>query len=190
VTPAAAARSSAQVALIGFMGSGKSTVGRLLAARLGYAFLDMDEWIEARQGRTVRQIFQIDGEEAFRELESSALRELSSRRRVVIAAGGGAPVREANWPFFRQAATFYLEISFEEFLRRTASNPDRPLRGRPVEELRLLFESRLPVYRELGQRVSSQSRAPAQVVEEILERLRTGGRGPQPRPDRGPAGRA
>ncbi len=145
-----AARPPARVALIGFMGCGKTTVGRLLAARLGYAFLDLDQWLERRHGRSIRQIFQESGEEAFRDLESSALRELSSRRRVVIAAGGGAPVREANRPFFREAATFYLEISFEEFLRRTAASRDRPLLGRPPEELAALFAGRLPVYREIG----------------------------------------
>jgi len=167
----------ARVALIGFMGCGKTTIGRLLAARLGYAFLDLDQWLERRQGRSIRQIFQSEGEEAFRNLESSALREHSSSRRVVIAAGGGAPVREANQPFFRQACTFYLEISFGEFLRRTAANPDRPLRGRPEEELARLFENRLPIYRQLGERVSSEGRAPARVVEEILEKLRARGRG-------------
>ncbi len=168
------------MALIGFMGCGKTTVGRLLAARLGYPFLDLDQWLEHRQGRSIRQIFQESGEEAFRDLESSALRELSSRRRVVIAAGGGAPLREANRGFFRQASTFYLEISFEEFLRRTAASADRPLRGRPPEELARLFESRLPVYRELGERVASEGRTPAQVMEEILEKLRGKRRQAQP----------
>jgi len=169
------ARPPARVALIGFMGCGKTTVGRLLSARLGYAFLDLDQWLERRGGRSIRRIFQESGEEAFRDLESSALQELSSRRRVVIAAGGGAPVREANRPFFREAATFYLEISFEEFLQRTAASRERPLLGRPPEELAALFAARLPVYREVGERVLSEGRTPAQVAEEILERLR--GRG-------------
>jgi len=171
VAPAPASRQPSRVALIGFMGSGKTTVGRLLAARLGYAFLDLDEWIARRAGKSVRRIFQTEGEESFRELEAAALQELSSRRRVVIAAGGGAPVREANRAFFRAAPTVYLEISFEEFLRRTAANPGRPLRDRPVGELSALFESRLPVYRELGIRVSSQGRNPREVVEEIVDRL-------------------
>jgi shikimate kinase len=166
------ARPPARVALIGFMGSGKTTVGRLLAAMLGYAFLDLDQWLERRRGKSIRQIFQESGEEAFRDLESSALRELSSRRRVVIAAGGGAPVREANRPFFRAAATFYLEISFEEFLRRTAASQDRPLLGRPPQELAVLFAGRLPIYRELGEKIVSEGRTPAQVMEEILERLK------------------
>ncbi len=165
------------MALIGFMGCGKTTVGRLLAARLGYAFLDVDQWLESRGGKSIRRIFQDSGEEAFREQESSALRELSSRRRLVIATGGGAPMREANRSFFRQSATFYLEISFEEFLRRTEASPDRPLRDQPLEELARLFERRLPIYRELGEKVSSEGRAPAQVVEEILEKLRPRGRG-------------
>jgi shikimate kinase len=164
----------ARVALIGFMGSGKTTVGRIVAARLGYAFLDLDERIQAQHGLSVRQIFQSAGEEAFRELESSALRELSSRRRAVVAAGGGAPVREANRWFFRESHTFYLEISFAEFLRRTASSPNRPLRGLSEAELQALFASRLPVYRELGDTVVSEGRVPAQVAEEILERLRSG----------------
>jgi shikimate kinase len=133
------------VALIGFMGCGKTTVGRLLAARLGYAFLDLDRWLERRRGKSVRQIFQESGEEAFRDLESSALRELSSRRRVVIAAGGGAPVREANRPFFHEASTFYLEISFEEFLR-ARSQPDR-LPGRPWRSWRAVRESPVGVPR-------------------------------------------
>ena len=170
-----AARPPARVALIGFMGCGKTTVGRLLAARLGYAFLDLDQWLERRRGRSIRQIFQESGEEAFRDLESSALRDLASRRRVVIAAGGGAPVREANRPFFRGASTFYLEISFQEFLRRTTASQDRPLLGRPPEELAALFAGRLPVYREIGERVLSEGRTPAQVTEEILERLRARG---------------
>ena len=168
---------AARVALIGFMGSGKSTVGRLLASRLGYAFLDLDAWIEGQRGQSIRQIFETEGEEAFRELEASALRKLSTRRRVVIAAGGGAPVREANRAFFLETATFYLEISFAEFLRRTAASAERPLRGRPLEELAALFESRLPVYRELGMIVSSEGRAPAQVAEEILKKLKRRSRG-------------
>jgi len=177
VAPAAAARLPARVALIGFMGAGKSTVGRLLASRLRYAFLDLDAWIEGQRGQSIRQIFETEGEEAFRLLERDALAALASHRKVVIAAGGGAPMSEDNRAFFRDAATFYLEISFEEFLRRTAGSPDRPLRGRPLEELRALFESRLPVYRKLGVIVSSEGRTPPQVVEEILEKLKRRSRG-------------
>jgi shikimate kinase len=79
---------------------------------------------------------------------------------------------EDNRAFFRDAAsTFYLEITFEEFLRRTAASADRPLRGRPLEELRALFERRLPVYRELGEPIRAEGRSPREVVEEILEKL-------------------
>jgi shikimate kinase len=161
----------ARVALIGFMGAGKSTVGRQLAARLGYAFVDLDREIEEGSGKAIREIFSEQGEEAFRRLETDALAALASRRRVVVAAGGGAPVQPENRAFFHETATFYLEIGFEEFLRRTLANPARPLRGRPEEELRALFERRLPVYLELGQAIRSERRSPREVVEEILERL-------------------
>jgi len=161
-----------RVALIGFMGAGKSTIGRQLAARLGYAFVDVDQRIEARSGRTIRAIFAESGEEAFRRLASQTLAELATRRRVVIASGGGAPARPENRGFFLTAATFYLEISFEEFLRRTASSPVRPLRSsRSADELRALFERRQPVYRELGKPVRSEGRSPREIVEEILELL-------------------
>jgi len=172
VAPAAIARLPARVALIGFMGSGKTTIGRLLAARLGYAFLDLDEQIERQRGQSIRQIFETEGEEAFRLLERDALAALASRRQVVVAAGGGAPMSEDNRAFFRDAvSTFYLEISFAEFLRRTAASADRPLRGRPLEELRALFERRLPVYRELGEPIRAEGHSPREVVEEILEKL-------------------
>lgn len=159
------------IALIGFMGAGKSTVGRQLAARLGYDFVDVDQRIEARGGRSIRRIFAESGEEAFRRLESETLRELASRRRVVIASGGGAPARPENGDFFRAVATFHLEISFEEFLRRTASSRDRPLRSRSASELRALYEQRLPLYRELGRSIRGEGRSPREIVEEILELL-------------------
>jgi shikimate kinase len=135
------------VALIGFMGSGKSSVGALLAARLGYHFLDLDALIEERVGKPIRRIFEQDGEEAFRELETRALQDLPG------------------------AATFYLEISFDVFWKRTASDPARPLLRKSREELRRLYESRLPAYREAGLRVDAGSREPAEVVTEILRLL-------------------
>jgi shikimate kinase len=83
------------VALIGFMGCGKTTVGRLLAARLGYAFLDLDQWLERRQGKSIRQIFQESGEEAFRDLESSAL-AVSRRRWRRPGGGAGTEVNRVS----------------------------------------------------------------------------------------------
>jgi shikimate kinase len=168
------------VALIGFMGSGKSTIGRLLASRLGYAFVDLDEVIEAESGRRIRDLFAEEGEPAFRARESAALAKLAGHRNLVLAAGGGAPIRHENRTFFRTAATFYLEISFKEFLKRTASGADRPLRSRSLEELKALYERRRPVYEALGIRISTGGGSPREAVEEILDRLRGGIDTPHP----------
>jgi shikimate kinase len=158
-----------RIALIGFMGSGKSTVGRLLARELGYRFVDADQLIEKQTGRSIREIFAEKGEEEFRRLESLALEGLSRKRRVVIAAGGGAPIRLENRSFFTgSATTFYLSVSFEEFLRRTGIDPARPLLARGREELQVLYNSRRPVYESLGSRVATDGRAPAEVAAEII----------------------
>jgi shikimate kinase len=160
------------VALIGFMGSGKSTIGRLLASRLGYAFVDLDKVIEAESGRSIRELFAEEGEEAFRARESAALASLAGHRNLVLAAGGGAPVSEQNQAYFRAAATFYLEITFEEFMRRTARSKARPLRRRSIKELKELYELRRPIYEALGPRILTGGRSPQEAVEEILDRLR------------------
>ncbi len=160
------------VALVGFMGSGKSTIGRLLASRLGYSFVDLDAVIEAESGRSIRELFAEEGEPAFRARESAALASLAGRRSLVLAAGGGAPITEQNRPFFRAAATFFLEITFEEFLERTARSKKRPLRRRSIEELKALYERRRPVYEALGPRIPTSGRSPQEAVEEILDRLR------------------
>jgi shikimate kinase len=167
------------VALIGFMGSGKSTIGRLLASRLGYAFVDLDTVIEAESGRSIRELFAEEGEPAFRTRESAALASLAGRRNLVLAAGGGAPIGEGNRAFFRAAATFYLEITFEEFLERTARSKKRPLRRRSIGELKALYERRRPVYESLGLRISTEGRSPQEAVEEILDRLLRGSNRPE-----------
>jgi shikimate kinase len=162
------------VALIGFMGSGKSTIGRLLASRLGYTFVDLDAVIEAESGRSIQELFAEEGEPSFRVRESAALAALADRRSLVVATGGGAPIPEKNQAFFRAAATFYLEISFEEFLRRTTRSSERPLRGRSAEELRELYERRRPIYEALGARIPTGGRSPQEAVEKILDLLRGG----------------
>jgi shikimate kinase len=172
------------VALIGFMGSGKSTVGPLLAARLGYGFLDLDALIEERAGKPIRRIFAEEDEEVFRDLESQVLQTLPGAAAaaqgqgeggLVVAAGGGAPLRPENRRWFRErAVTFYLEISFDTFLTRTASDPARPLLLKSQEELRQLYESRLAAYREAGRRVRADTSGPEQIVAEILRLLGRG----------------
>jgi shikimate kinase len=166
-------RAPQRIALIGFMGSGKTTVGRLVATRLGYRFLDLDILIVENAGKSIRRIFSEDGEEAFRRIESDALYSLREMNRSVIATGGGAPIRQDNQEFFENlAATFYLEVSFKEFLNRTGRDHRRPLLDKSDRDLEKLYSSRLPIYRSLGQRVLTDSRNPQDIALEILSKLK------------------
>jgi shikimate kinase len=162
----------ARIALIGFMGSGKSTVGRILARSLGYVFVDLDTAVEQRAGMTVARIFEERGEEAFRLMEQEAVAALAARTRVVVAAGGGAPVREANRRFFSQLCrTFHLEVSFETVAQRTGSGAARPLLASGEAAVRRLYEERLPLYGSLGTGVPTDGRTPVEVAEEIVSLL-------------------
>jgi shikimate kinase len=154
------------------MGSGKTTVGRLVAARLGYRFLDLDVLITENAGKSIREIFDEDGEDVFRQIESDTLYSVREMNRLVIATGGGAPVRQENQEFFENlASTFYLEVSFEEFLNRTGRDHTRPLLDRSEMELAKLYKSRVSIYRSLGQRVVTDSRKPQDIAAEILKKL-------------------
>ncbi len=160
---------SPKIALIGFMGSGKSTVGRLLAERIGYRFLDLDEIIESEAEKPVREIFAAYGEEEFRRLETEALYSLTGRNKLVIATGGGAPTRKENRAFFqKESFTIYLEVSFKEFLKRTGEDEARPLLKLPRKELWSLYEKRLSVYRALGRLIKTCGKSPENITEEII----------------------
>ena len=164
------------ICLIGFMGCGKSTVGRLLAERLGYAFLDLDALVEERRGKSILEIFRCEGEEAFRGYETDALNSLTGRGRLVLAAGGGAAARPENSRFFLEHSfTVHLQVSFPEALARTRFDPLRPLLRLPQESLKALYDSRLPEYRRLGLTVATDGRSLEQVVEEIVRLLRARG---------------
>lgn len=155
--------------LLGFMGSGKSTVGALVARALGWPLIDLDTTIEAGQGVTIREIFDRAGEPFFREIERAALSEASKAEPAVIALGGGTFAQEPNLQLIRErgGATVWLDSPFEELLRRCASMTNRPL-FRDEASLRQLLNQRLPYYRLAEYRVSTEGRAPDEVAEEIL----------------------
>jgi len=155
--------------LVGFMGSGKSTVGALVACKLGWPFIDLDTTIEAGQAMTIREIFEQAGEPFFRELERAALTEVSKTEPAVIALGGGTFVQESNLQFIRDmgGATIWLDTPFEELLRRCETMDDRPL-FRDTGTFRELLEQRLPYYRLAEYRVPAGNRTPEEVAEQIL----------------------
>uniref|UniRef100_A0A5B7AU41 shikimate kinase n=1 Tax=Davidia involucrata TaxID=16924 RepID=A0A5B7AU41_DAVIN len=116
--------------LVGMMGSGKTTVGKILAEALGYSFVDSDEYVEEFQGgSSVAQIFKQCGESIFRDYESEALLKLSSLPRQVVATGGGAVVRPINWKHMKQGVTVYLDVPLDALARRIAAvgTDSRPL---------------------------------------------------------------
>src|SRR3990170_6069047 len=138
------------VVLVGFVGSGKSSVGRVLARRFGAPFVDMDERIESAAGSPIRDLFAREGEPAFREREKAALRDALSVKGCVIATGGGAFSDEENRVLLRSyAPVVYLEAAVEILLERLAADLGRPLlRGGDREEgVRALLSRRGPGYR-------------------------------------------
>ena len=155
--------------LLGFMGSGKTTVGELLGRELGWPFIDLDAVIEAGQGTTIREIFEQQGEPFFRQIERAVLAEVSKTEPAVIALGGGTFVQKPNLEFIRmtRGATIWLDCPIEELRRRCAGMNNRPLFRDPVSFAQLL-EQRLPYYRLAEYRVSTEGRDPREVVKQIL----------------------
>ena len=162
----------ARIALIGFMGAGKSTVGGLLAMRLGYRLVDTDAMIEERAGAPVARIFTAEGEPAFRDREAAVLAELAGSSSVVVATGGGAPAQARNQGFFSGGtATFYLRVSLDTARKRAQADGTRPLLMQEEAAVEKLFAERARIYERLGMAVDADVASPQEVAETILELL-------------------
>jgi shikimate kinase len=161
------------VFLVGFMASGKSTVGPELARRLGWDFVDLDSRIEARERKSVPEIFRDYGEPGFRRAESNALQHLtqSLERNRVVALGGGAFAQEKNRALLRDWPTVFLNAPVEELWQRSlADGVERPLRtGR--DQFARLHAERLPFYRQATITVETSGRDVASICAEIEELL-------------------
>ena len=165
----------APVFLIGFMASGKSTVGRLVASQLGWDFRDLDEVIETTAGRSVPEIFAAEGEAGFRQREAEAVRQAATLRRTVIATGGGAACREENLALMLAAGPVVrLAVTPDEVVRRAAGRPTRPLlsgAADPRAAAAALLAAREPFYARAHARVDTQDRPPAQVAADVLRMI-------------------
>lgn len=158
--------------LVGFMASGKTTVGRSLADALGWNFVDTDEDIEAAQGTTISDIFAKHGEEEFRKLETQAIRDrvrmVERGKPMVVVLGGGAFVQPANFELVADnGVTVWLDCPLSTILRRVSQCWHRPL-ARDPEQLKKLYEERRAAYARADFRVDITGDDPAPVVESIL----------------------
>ncbi len=160
--------------LVGFMASGKSTVGPELARRLSWDFVDLDTRIEARERQSVPEIFRQRGEPGFRLAETSALHDLLSEpppRPAIVALGGGAFVQPQNRELLRDWPTVFLHAASDELWQRSLSDGiERPLRGSP-EQFARLYEERLPLYREARITVDTSGKPVASICDEIENAL-------------------
>jgi shikimate kinase len=165
------------VCLVGFMGAGKSSVGRALAGRFGCGFVDLDDRIEAREERSIAEIFRQSGEAEFRRAEHAALRDLLSElgsSSSVIALGGGAFVQADNARLLQQACipSVFLDAPVEELFRRCQEQQlDRPLRRDP-EQFRKLHEARRAGYMAAALRVETSGKDVETVAAEVANSLK------------------
>lgn len=164
-----------RIYLIGYMGSGKTTLGQQLASSLGFSFIDLDKFIEERNYKTVPQLFSEFGEEVFRQRERKALEEVSDFNDVVVSTGGGAPCFFDNMELMnRTGITLFLDIDFPTLVERLLkSKTDRPLiRGKSQEELTVfiheMMQKRLPFYEQAQLRISQSDN----LLEDILNGIR------------------
>lgn len=163
------------VFLIGPMGVGKTTIGRVLAEVLGMEFIDSDREIEAATGADIPWIFDVEGEAGFRVRESRMIQELTLREGIVLATGGGSVLAEVNRVCLRQrGVVVYLKASIPQQLERTCRDKNRPLLQTPDPEakIRELMKLRDPLYQQTAHIVvNTNRRSPRSVCSEIIRRL-------------------
>ena len=163
------------IILIGPMGSGKSTIGNIIAKRLHREFQDSDHYIENRTGVDIARIFDIEGEEGFRDRESSALRELLSQNNRVIATGGGSVLRKENQQLLKQKGFIvFLDTSVNQQMQRLARDKKRPLlqTENPRARLEALLKERRPIYLDLADlAVKTDKRVARRLAADIINQL-------------------
>ncbi len=168
-------RTISNLALIGFMGTGKSSVGRLVADLLHFTFLDTDDVIVARAGKSVADIFAQEGEGVFREKERQLVEELARRTRTVISTGGGLPVNPDNLASLKaHALVICLWAAPERIWERVRSQSHRPLlqEGDPIQKIKELLAAREPFYRQADVLVNTEMRSMREVAHQVIHQYR------------------
>jgi len=164
------------VFLIGMMGAGKTTVGRLLAQQLGYRFFDTDVLIEQVAGKMINEIFADSGEDTFRQLEAQVLSELSAYTNLTIATGGGIVLRRLNWSYLHHGLVVWLDAPVEVLIDRLQNDSTRPLLQNPdpARSLQQLLDQRRSLYAEADLHISvNASDTPEQLASRVLAEIPT-----------------
>jgi shikimate kinase len=168
------ARQIQNIALIGFMGTGKSSVGQLVSAQLHFTFLDTDHVIEARAGKSISEIFAQQGEPAFRDLERKIVGELVTRKKTVISTGGGLPVNPENLASLKNhSLVVCLWASPEKIWERVRNQSHRPLLNEkdPLAKIRSLLEERAPYYRQADVLLNTEMRSLRDVALQVMHQF-------------------
>jgi shikimate kinase len=149
--------------LIGMMGVGKSTIGRLLQTKLEYGFCDTDAVIEGVAKKKIADIFRDDGEQAFRDVETQVMNEIAAYTRLVVATGGGIVERTQNWSYLHQGLIIWLDAPLEVLISRIAEDANRPL----AAEVESRLQKRQPLYAQADLKIEATG-TPESVVEAIV----------------------
>ena len=163
--------------LTGFMGTGKTSLGKLLADKLGRTFIDIDQKIEEDAGMTIPKIFELHGEKYFRELEKKAVAEVVTRKNLVIATGGGTVKDEENLRLLRESGVIVcLTTAPEEILKRTERRGERPLLDKPDDErlleIKKLLAEREKYYSQADYTIDTTDWSPLQIMNDICKHFR------------------
>lgn len=162
------------IILCGFMGSGKTTVGRVLAEMTGRRFVDMDDYIIARENKSVSKIFEDSGEAYFRQLETESAKELSEKSGLVIASGGGTLTVQTNIDIFKtNGVIVLLDTRIEIIKERLKDDTARPLLQKPDRDavIEELYQKRLPLYRTAADIIIPADKDPLSVAQEIMKKI-------------------
>ena len=160
-----------RIYLVGFMGSGKSTVGRELSLKLHVPFLDLDAEIEKAEGLPVREIFARHGEPRFRQIEREHLKRIAESSTAIVALGGGTYIDPENRKVVDETGVaVWLEVSFSSIRERVRPDGTRPLLS-DIKQARRLYAERLPTYKLARIHVLTDSRLPDAIAQEIVERV-------------------
>jgi shikimate kinase len=162
------------IILIGPMGAGKTTIGRQIAKLLGFDFYDSDREIEDRTGVTIPLIFELEGEAGFREREKKIIADLTQKKNIVLATGGGAVLKKENQQTLKRSGTIvYLCAGIDDLLERTSKDKNRPLlqTADPRKKLQSILTERDPIYRELADIILQTNKMTVHTAVKELEQL-------------------